>query len=126
MVRRPQLIRRLIAQVPARGRSSSRGSDQGRLRGRLRQPQGRQGANEPVQVARSCSQAPLDPGSAEAFKDDEICKKVRFIAQPFVAHSSQFQADDKVQQAISSTVKLSDVKVADYKAVFFVGASASI
>lgn len=52
-------------------------------------------------------QAPLDPGSAEAFKDDPICKA--------------FQADEKVQKAIADTVALKDVKTSDYAAVFIVG-----
>ena len=45
-------------------------------------------------------------------------------ATPDIAHTSQFQADEKVQKGIENTVPLSDVKVADYKAVFFVGACA--
>ena len=51
--------------------------------------------------------APIDPASIEAFKDDEGCKK--------------FFADAEIQKRINETGKLSDVKAADFDAVFYPG-----
>jgi putative intracellular protease/amidase len=51
--------------------------------------------------------SPCDPASIEAFKDDEGCKK--------------FFADDEAQKLVNETGKLSDVKAADFDAVFYPG-----
>ncbi|KAK4693276.1 hypothetical protein P7C70_g8958, partial [Phenoliferia sp. Uapishka_3] len=52
-------------------------------------------------------EAPLDPGSAEAFKEDPECKK--------------FNADPEAQNAVKTTQVLSKVDDAAYAAVFYVG-----
>jgi len=50
---------------------------------------------------------PLDPNSAEMFKDDE--------------ESARFLKDDVVKEKLNTALKLSDVKASDYDAIFYVG-----
>ncbi|XP_070185820.1 uncharacterized protein [Littorina saxatilis] len=51
--------------------------------------------------------APMDPGSAEQFKDDEICK--------------QFLGDQAVMSQINNTKTASQVSASDYDVMFYAG-----
>ncbi|CAG2223417.1 unnamed protein product [Mytilus edulis] len=51
--------------------------------------------------------APMDPGSGEAFKDDQICKDLL--------------ANKEAMSAIDNTRKPSEIKASDFKAIFYAG-----
>ncbi|GAA5972652.1 hypothetical protein JCM11641_002956 [Rhodosporidiobolus odoratus] len=56
------------------------------------------------------SKAPIDPASIDSYKEDEECVK--------------FLADESTKKKVENTLKLEDVSVQDYVAIFYVGGQA--